>query len=452
MELKVLVLMLLLIASKYALSENESMSGEVINLDKNRWQIIIKDDNNDTTISTTFRSWWYVKISNIDTCDFSMITIKGEGFTGARFAMPVYSYDSENWIPLHHNEITNMTKSSCNRRVCYNYQITKKFSKKEVYLARHFPYRISDLYKFLKKYQRDRWLKIDTIGYSPAQLPIIELTITNINISDKKKCRILIHSRTHPSETMSSFVIEGLIEALLNPKNQQILDELIFNIIPIVNVDGVAYGLSRNNLKGQNLEESWFKLELDNYFLDDKCPDEIYIIHSNYIKYTQIDPKIIAAINIHSFNPQYYQKPYAFIFSNFFNWSKYEEKGKSLWIKQAKFLKFLNEEYCSPVLGRTNPKMTSTIDKKDFPESWWWVNFKDEIMAVTLESSPEQICANGPQRSDIANKLLGQALATALYKYFLFLKSINFGSALNIESTSDLFQYWEQVESEVYLK
>lgn len=446
------VILIFLISIGRAIPQKASMSGEVVNLERNKWNIIIQDDNNDTTISTTFRSWWYAKISDIDTSKVSTVLINGEGFTGARFATPVYSYDNENWIPFQHNEITNMTKSSCNKRLCYNYQINKKFAKREVFIARHYPYRISDLYKFLRQYQRDKWLRIDTIGYSPSQLPIIELTITNTSIPDKNKNRILIHSRTHPSETMSSFVIEGMLEMLLNPKNQYILDELIFNIIPILNVDGVEYGLSRNNLKGQNLEESWFRHELDAYLLDEKCPEEVHILHKFFTKHLEREPKVIAAINIHSFNPQYYQKPYAFIFSNFFDWSRYQEKGKSLWIKQAKFLKFFNEEYCTPVLGRTNPKTTSTIDKKDFPESWWWVNFKDEVMAVTLESSPEQICINGTQRSDQANKFLGQALAKALYKYSLFIKSFNLDSPSAIENASDLFQYWERVESESYLR
>ncbi len=450
--LKTLVIIFILLILSSAFSKNSSLSGDLIEKGNNQWEIIINDDNNDTTIATTFRSWWYAIISGIDTADTATIIIHGEGFSGARFSTPVFSYDGESWIPLKHNEITKMVKSSCNNRLCYKYRISRKFSHSKVHLARHYPYKFEDLYKFLKKFERDKWIKIDTIGYSPLGLPIIELSISNTNIPENKKKRILIHSRTHPSETMSSFVVEGLIESLLNIKNQHILDNLIFNIVPLLNVDGVKLGLSRNNARGYNLEESWFRSELDPYQIQDRCPDEVHILHRFFTKYLESEPDVICAINIHSFNPQYYQKPYAFIFSNFFDWQKYKESGKSLWIKQAKFLKFLNEEYCTPVLGRTNPKTTSTIDKKEFPESWWWINFKDKIMAVTLETTPEQLCINGTQYSNVANKEFGRALAKALHKYFLFAQSINFGSASDYIPTDDLFQYWERVESDNYLK
>ncbi len=59
----------------------------------------------------------------------------------------------------------------------------------------------------------------------------------------------------HPSETASSFFIEGLIEFLLSDcKVSNMLRELfIFQIIPMLNPDGVEHGNFRFDHEMKNL-------------------------------------------------------------------------------------------------------------------------------------------------------------------------------------------------------
>jgi hypothetical protein len=239
-----------------------------------------------------------------------------------------------------------------------------------------------------------------------------------------------------------------MINSLLSKQSRKILDSLIFNIVPILNPDGVESGTSRNNIGGENLEESWKRDKDNDRLLDTACPLEVLALNQLLLSFMDSVPKVIAAVNLHSFNAPYALKATPFIFSNFRDWNKYNSTGKSLWIKQAKFLKFLNENYCLPIIGRSNPKTTNRIEDKEFPESWWWTNFKDSVMAVTLESTPEMVYCEGLNGINEANLRLGDALAKALIDYFNYFKGSGFSTVDESIGITDLFQYWESIEYE----
>jgi murein tripeptide amidase MpaA len=65
----------------------------------------------------------------------------------------------------------------------------------------------------------------------------------------------MLTSRVHPGESMSSFVIEYLIDYLVgNSVEARILREnFVFYIVPMLNIDGVVNGNYRCNLSGVDL-------------------------------------------------------------------------------------------------------------------------------------------------------------------------------------------------------
>lgn len=83
---------------------------------------------------------------------------------------------------------------------------------------------------------------------SGLNIPLIEITDYNCSKSelDRRKMVILC-SRVHPGETNASWIAHGIIEYLLG--NSQIAKELrkriIFQIIPMINPDGVVLGNHR---------------------------------------------------------------------------------------------------------------------------------------------------------------------------------------------------------------
>lgn len=431
---------------------NESFSGKVQKTDYNHWKIYAEDDNGDEKLQNHFRSWWYVEVNDIDTGAKSKITVSGDGWNGVKFAPPVYSYDGKNWTQFDYRSLSGTHPVRIGERLFFEYDLEYQFDQKKVYIARYFPYTYSDLRELLSKYNRDKWLKIDTIGLSAQGREIYMLTVTNPEFPDNYKKRIWIHSRTHPSETASSFAVQGIIDYLLSDNCSIDFSKIIFNIVPMVNPDGVVHGLSRNSTTGENLEEMWFRSEINEYELDERASDEVKVLHSQITTLVSEGPEIIAAINLHSNNPSFYMKPYPFVFSNFGGWEKYGDPGRSMFIKHGAFLKFLNDQYCVPIMARSNPKTKSTIDKKEFPESWWWVNFKDKVMAMTIETSPELILCGDNTGGYKHHLELGRAISDALYEYYLFSERFNFGMVPESYDYTPFLQYWEGLELNKYSK
>ena len=70
------------------------------------------------------------------------------------------------------------------------------------------------------------------------------------------KPTIFLTSRVHPGETPASYVLNGILNFLLNEKSDQakvLLKQFVFKIIPILNPDGVYRGYYRLDTKCQNL-------------------------------------------------------------------------------------------------------------------------------------------------------------------------------------------------------
>lgn len=75
---------------------------------------------------------------------------------------------------------------------------------------------------------------------------------------DRLKCWII--ARQHPGETMTEWLMEGLLEHLLDPDepaSRSLLTKCTFYLVPNMNPDGSYRGHLRNNAVGQNLNRAW---------------------------------------------------------------------------------------------------------------------------------------------------------------------------------------------------
>lgn len=73
---------------------------------------------------------------------------------------------------------------------------------------------------------------------------------------------IILTARVHPGESVSSYVMKGIIDRLLDMKDekwgQYLRDNYMFVIVPILNIDGVSIGNSRCSLAGNDLNDMWY--------------------------------------------------------------------------------------------------------------------------------------------------------------------------------------------------
>lgn len=70
---------------------------------------------------------------------------------------------------------------------------------------------------------------------------------------------IVVLARSHPGESVTSFVCQGFLEFLLSSHPIAVIlrENFVFKIIPMINPDGVFLGNNRCNLIGQDLNRAW---------------------------------------------------------------------------------------------------------------------------------------------------------------------------------------------------
>ena len=72
---------------------------------------------------------------------------------------------------------------------------------------------------------------------------------------------IVLIARTHPGESVSSFVLKGFVERYLNLQDNKWAEYLRKNfvlvVVPMLNPDGVSVGNSRTSIAGTDLNAVW---------------------------------------------------------------------------------------------------------------------------------------------------------------------------------------------------
>lgn len=356
--------------------ESGSM-GKVVKLSETSWEFELANDNGNDQLPDTWRNWWYVKMNNIQPYIPIEITLSNRGWP--YYYLPVYSYDQIHWSRFAENEVS---QNAGNDLV-----ITKQFKNKDVWMARFYPYTFTDLEAYMDSVQDNAMVDRQTIGFSQDGKPIDVLKITNAEIPVTYKKRVLLHARTHPGETPPSFLIEGMINFLLSGSHEVsvLLKQFEFYIFPMQNVDGVTVGNYRTTPKSQNLEVMWYYQNLNHIDLTSEAPLEVSVIHSFATRLmTDGGPPISMAFNLHASNSEPKIRP--FFYPHFGTESQgYSAREAALWNKQLRFIDCLANHYGTDKLEPKPSEGGSSFASKTYPESWWWVNFHDQVMAMTFE-------------------------------------------------------------------
>lgn len=103
-----------------------------------------------------------------------------------------------------------------------------------------------------------------------------DLTLVKVGDGDSKKRSIWITARQHPGETMAEWLVEGLLNSLLDEDNataKLLLEKANFYIVPNMNPDGSVRGHLRTNAVGTNLNREWANPSLE------KSPEVFHVIN-----------------------------------------------------------------------------------------------------------------------------------------------------------------------------
>ncbi len=88
----------------------------------------------------------------------------------------------------------------------------------------------------------------------------MDLLVIGDEHSDTPKLKFWVIARQHPGESMAEWCAEGLLSRLLDDSDgvaRDLLDQVVFYVVPNMNPDGSVRGHLRTNAAGVNLNREW---------------------------------------------------------------------------------------------------------------------------------------------------------------------------------------------------
>ena len=182
------------------------------------------------------------------------------------------------------------------------------------------------------------------------------------------------------------------------------------------NIDGVVIGNNRTSPESHNLETMWHldhklrsKMTID-------TPFENRLLGEVITRFSEGVYPVEVALNLHSTNgaPNFYPH-FVPHFSE--NVRRYGIKGVSLFRKQKKLADYWRRINGRGYGGLFNPGNSAFL-KKDYPETWFWHQYKDDVLAITFEATYGLV--PGKNRYFTANDHheQGRNLARSVLSYF----------------------------------
>ncbi|MCZ7556861.1 MAG: M14 family zinc carboxypeptidase [Bacteroidia bacterium] len=249
-------------------------------------------------------------------------------------------------------------------------------------------YGLDTLEADMQRWTAHPWVRMDTIGLSVQGRPLLHIALTNPSSMLPKK-RIWIHARTHPIEAESSWLTRAIVNELLSasPLAAAILDHCIVNILPMLNPDGVQLGNARENANGVDIESNWGAATPQ---------PEVRALRAQLTSLMQSPSPVGVALNLHS----------AYQCRRYFVYHDPAGTSELFATLQQRFIGMVRSRFP----GGIEPYdyfVTWTGGTPDrYPESWFWMNFRENVMALTYE---DMNCVTAGEYDRTAFALLGGA-------------------------------------------
>lgn len=206
-----------------------------------------KDSNAD------FMQWFYFRLQGARDQDATIRILNAseatyaDGWEGYR---AVASYDRENWFRVE-TEFDGKVMS-----------IKHTPETDSVYYAYFEPYSWERHLALLGSVAQSEQVRVEDLGNT---LDGRDLNLVVVGNPDAAK-KIWIIARQHPGESMAEWLVEGTLNALLDPANpiaRAILDRAVVYVVPNMNPDGSVRGNLRTNAAGANLNREWMTPSLE---------------------------------------------------------------------------------------------------------------------------------------------------------------------------------------------
>jgi len=238
------------------------------------------------------------------------------------------------------------------------------------FLARtaNWGYGYDSLLVDLERWGESPFVTVDSLGASVQNRALWELTIADDPESSSNH-RIYIHARTHPGEEESFWVTNEIINFLISdtPLAAFIRTNCIFHIIPMYNPDGVELGYARENANGVDIESGWDDVPLEL---------EVAVLKNRFIELTLlVNNPIKMALNMHS----------SYSCKRYFVYHDTAGTSESYTILEQQFINGVQSYFLGGFEDWDYFVSWTSGTPDQYPESWWWMNHSENVMALTYE-------------------------------------------------------------------
>jgi hypothetical protein len=189
-----------------------------------------------------FTHWFLFKIIN-DEVNRPILSVSIDNAGQSLYAIgwkdyaPFESIDGKNWQRISQGYFDGNS-----------FKFNINIQNKELYLSWYLPYTIERYNEWIKQISKSKALTVQSNN-----------GVDYIVAGDKQKPAIVIVARQHSGESMTSYIVEGFVNAILSKK--ELLDNFFKNysliIFPLLNKSGVEKGYHRVNGNGIDLNRSW---------------------------------------------------------------------------------------------------------------------------------------------------------------------------------------------------
>ena len=220
----------------------------------------------------------------------------------------------------------------------------------------------------LERWGASSFVTVDSLGASVQNRALWELTIAD-NPQSSSNHRIYIHARTHPGEEESYWVTNEIINFLISdtPLAAFIRSNCIFHIIPMYNPDGVELGYNRENANGVDIESGWDDVPLEL---------EVAVLKNRFIELTLlVNNPIEMALNMHS----------SYSCKRYFVYHDTAGTSESYTILEQQFINGVQSYFLGGFEDWDYFVSWTSGTPDQYPESWWWMNHGENVMALTYE-------------------------------------------------------------------
>ena len=235
-------------------------------------------------------------------------------------------------------------------------------------LGDHWGYGYDSLLADLGRWDQSPYVIIDSLGVSVQNRALWNLTITSTTPPTVPRRTVHVHARTHPNEVQAWWVTDELINLLLSedPYAQFIREECVFYIIPMYNPDGVELEYPRENAHGIDLESNWNTNPVE---------PEVAILRQRFTDLMASSAPIEVALNMHS----------AVACRRYFVYHDAAGTSPQFTVLEQDFIEGVRSYFISGIEPWNYYISWTSGTPLVYPESWFWLNHGEAVMALTYE-------------------------------------------------------------------